>query len=108
MEAAEAAGGPSLGLSSKVEVAVKAQSATETAIGSDTATVLQIKQYVYTNASKNFAEKDPSLMAGRDVNQGSPYLLGFRSRWITFHSLHNGHTTFSCSFLMCYHILFLF
>lgn len=105
MEAADAAGGPGLGLSSKVEVAVKALSATETAIGSDTATVLQIKQYVYTNASKNFAEKDPSLMA---VNQGSPYLLGFRSRWIIFHSLHNGHTTFSCSFLMCYHILFRF
>ena len=54
MEAAEAAGGPSLGLSSKVEVAVKAQSATETAIGSDTATVLQIKQYFSLQKIKLF------------------------------------------------------
>ena len=38
----------------------KTQSAAETAIGAGTATVLPIKQYVYTNASKNFEEKDLS------------------------------------------------
>lgn len=67
--------------------------------------MLHIKQYVCINASKNLEEKDPNkLLVGASISAAIIDCVS-GSRWIIFHSLHNGHITFSCSFFVSSHIL---